>query len=530
VDALQRAIERRTAQRPSGAISFDVVIPTIGRPSLDALLRRLDTIDGPRPGRLVLVDDRAGPAAPLRVPFLSTLQPTIVASGGRGPAAARNAGWRHCAAPWIAFLDDDVVPSETWLTDLVHDLAAAGTHAGASHGRIVVPRPAGRKPYDAEREVGNLESAAWITADMAVRRPVLVETGGFDERFRRAYREDTDLALRMIDAGLDIAAGRRAVVHPVRSGTWRTSIRAQRGNSDDALMARLHGPDWRQRGRAPRGDLPAHVLVVALSTLAAGARLTGRRALARRMTVGAALLAAQGWVRRAARGPAEARELGRLAASSALIPFAATYWALWGRARAAWLAPAGPSDRWRARLPRAVLFDRDGTLIRDIPFNGDPDLVVPVDGAKAAVDRLRTRGVAVGVITNQSGIGRGLIDPAQVAAVNARVESLLGPFDVVHVCPHAPDDACSCRKPSPGMIIAAARELGVDPSECAVIGDIGADVDAALAAGARAVLVPNGETFVDEIVNAPEVAATIEHAVDLLLVDSRGVSPRGVSQ
>jgi histidinol-phosphate phosphatase family protein len=110
-------------------------------------------------------------------------------------------------------------------------------------------------------------------------------------------------------------------------------------------------------------------------------------------------------------------------------------------------------------------------------------------------------------VSNQSGVARGLINPDELARVNARVESLLGPFDTWQVCPHAPDAHCTCRKPEPGMVTAAARELGLTPSECLLIGDIGSDVDAALAAGARAVLVPTRDTKVDEIDHAHVVAA-----------------------
>ena len=155
----------------------------------------------------------------------------------------------------------------------------------------------------------------------------------------------------------------------------------------------------------------------------------------------------------------------------------------------------------------AVLFDRDGTLVHDVPYNTDPDLVAPVDGARAVLDDLRARGIPVGVVSNQSGLARGMITAAQLDAVNGRVEALLGPFDTWQVCPHGPEDGCPCRKPAPGLVLAAAAALGVDPRECVVIGDIGADVGAALAAGARAVLVPTPVTRADEVEHALEHAA-----------------------
>jgi histidinol-phosphate phosphatase family protein len=161
----------------------------------------------------------------------------------------------------------------------------------------------------------------------------------------------------------------------------------------------------------------------------------------------------------------------------------------------------------------AVLFDRDGTLVVDVPYNGDPGRVRPVPGARRAVDSLRARGIAVGVVTNQSGVARGLLTLDQVRAVNDQVERLLGPFDTWQVCPHGERDGCPCRKPRPGMVLAASAALGVPVCRITVIGDIGADVEAARAAGARAILVPTAQTRPEEIDAAPEVCSDLLDAV-----------------
>jgi HAD superfamily hydrolase (TIGR01662 family) len=176
--------------------------------------------------------------------------------------------------------------------------------------------------------------------------------------------------------------------------------------------------------------------------------------------------------------------------------------------------------------PSAMLFDRDGTLVVDVPYCGDPALVRPVPTALAALTLVREAGIPVGVVTNQSGIARGLLSHEQVAAVNRRVEALLGPFDVWEQCPHGADDGCSCRKPAPGMVLAAAARLGVPPERVAVIGDIGADVAAATAAGARAVLVPTPVTRAEEIAAAPVVRPDLLAAVRHLLGTEEG-SPAG---
>lgn len=175
--------------------------------------------------------------------------------------------------------------------------------------------------------------------------------------------------------------------------------------------------------------------------------------------------------------------------------------------------------------PEAVLFDRDGTLVVDVPYNGDPDRVRPVPGARAALDRLREAGLPLAVVSNQSGVARGLLTSEQVAAVNARVAELLGPFDAVLVCEHGPDDGCACRKPRPGLVVEAARRLGVDPLQCVLVGDIGTDVEAGLAAGARPVLVPTAVTRQEEVAVAPEVASDLEAAVDLVLAARYATAP-----
>ncbi|HEV3496409.1 MAG TPA: glycosyltransferase, partial [Actinomycetes bacterium] len=184
-------------------MTFDVVVPTVGRDSLRPLLEALATAEGPRPGRVLVVDDRPNRSAAL-LPGGAPAWVVVVQGPAAGPAAARNLGWRRASAEWVAFLDDDVVPGPGWSADLARDLAGLGPEVAASQGRVQVPMPSGRRPTDWERNVRGLETARWATADMAYRRSVLEEVGGFDERFHRAYREDADLGLRVVRAGYRI--------------------------------------------------------------------------------------------------------------------------------------------------------------------------------------------------------------------------------------------------------------------------------------------------------------------------------------
>jgi HAD superfamily hydrolase (TIGR01662 family) len=491
-------------------MTYAIVIPTIGRPSLDRLLAALDAAGGPPPSTVVVVDDRPRADEPLHLPATS-LPITLLHSGGRGPAAARNTGWRSCRAEWICFLDDDVVPGPQWLSQLADDLEAADDTVVGSQGRIAVPIRSDRRPTDDEWRTVRLADAQWITADMAYRRSALVACGGFDERFPRAYREDADIALRMTRGGGRIVTGTRETEHPVpeHRPSMLSSVRAQRGNRDDALMRHKHGRRWRAAIGEGRGRLPIHVVTTAAALLAAAAGGMRRRRLAGGALCCWLALTAEFALRRILSGPRTKAEIAAMAGSSALIPPVAVAQRLWGAWR---FRNAQPEP------PLAVLLDRDDTLIEDGPYLNDPAGVVALPDAKRALGRLRKHGLLLGVVTNQSGVAKGLISDAQLDAVNARVEELLGPFDCWQVCVH--DGGCACRKPAPGMVIAAADALGVATSRCVVIGDTGGDVAAALAAQAKAVLVPTAKTRCAEVSDArvnARVAGSLDEAVTLVL-------------
>jgi hypothetical protein len=331
---------RETAPDPD----YAVVIPTLGRPSLDACLRALAEGEGPRPRRIVLVDDRRlDDCAPLptRVPEALRGLVEVVPGCARGPAAARTAGWRPCSEPWIAFLDDDVVPGPSWAADLAADLAAAGPGTAGVQARITVPLPQNRRATDWERATAGLATARWITADMAYRRTALEEVGGFDERFPRAFREDADLALRVLDAGWGLARGIRRTTHPVRPADRWISVRVQAGNADDVLMNRVHGRSWWRRAGAPRGRLPRHLAV----TAAAAAALGCAAALRPRTAAACAGLwlagTAEFVLARVTPGPRTAPEVTTMAVTSVLIPPTAAYHWLRGVVRHRAVSPRG---------------------------------------------------------------------------------------------------------------------------------------------------------------------------------------------
>lgn len=343
------------AAGPAGG--WAVVVPSIGRPSLQALLDSLSALDPgtPRPTEVVVVDDRRDPRPPLAPTWESAVGQAavplrVVQSAARGPAAARNAGWRATTAAWAAFLDDDVLVPPGWSAALAADLAACAATDGASTGRIEVPLPTDRRPTDWERNTAALADAVWATADMAYRRAALVAVGGFDERFPRAYREDADVAVRVTRAGWGIRAGQREVTHPVRPADDRVSIRVQAGNADDALLRALYGRRWRTVARTGPGRGGWHAATVGAAGLAVGAALARRPGVAAGSALAWAGLTADFARRRIVPGPAPAdpafaAEVRRMVLTSMAIPPVAA----WHRARGAWrwrrgAVPWGPPD------------------------------------------------------------------------------------------------------------------------------------------------------------------------------------------
>jgi len=152
-------------------------------------------------------------------------------------------------------------------------------------------------------------------------------------------------------------------------------------------------------------------------------------------------------------------------------------------------------------LRRAVFFDRDGTLMEEVHYCSDPAKVRVFGGVPEALRSLKRAGFSIFIITNQSGIGRGLFTEAQYAAVAEEFLRQAGgeSIDATYYCPDVPGVPSICRKPEPGMVLAAAAEHRIDLAASYFVGDKIADVECGRRAGTRTVLVLTGYGATQEV-------------------------------
>lgn len=147
-------------------------------------------------------------------------------------------------------------------------------------------------------------------------------------------------------------------------------------------------------------------------------------------------------------------------------------------------------------MKRFVLIDRDGTINVEKHYLSDPDQLELYPGAAWAIRRLNALGLGVAVVTNQSGVARGYFDLARLDEIHTRLYALLeaegAMVDGLYICPHGPEDDCTCRKPLPGMVEQAVAEHGFDPKQSFMIGDKEVDVEMGHAVGAVSLLVRTG--------------------------------------
>lgn len=180
---------------------------------------------------------------------------------------------------------------------------------------------------------------------------------------------------------------------------------------------------------------------------------------------------------------------------------------------------------------KAIFLDKDGTLIPDIPYNVNPDLISLEEGAVDGLYCLQAIGYLLIIISNQSGVALGLFPEKELTGVHEKIRQLLEDnqikLDGFYYCPHHPSGSvqgynirCDCRKPDPGLILRASQDLNIDLSASWMIGDILNDVEAGNKAGCRTILIDNGnetEWLINQSRQPEFTATTIKEAADYIL-------------
>jgi glycosyltransferase involved in cell wall biosynthesis len=309
-----------------------VVIPTHARPALlQRCLSALAGQDSPAESFEIIVVEDGGPGLAKDVVERASdtfpIAMSYIAVPRGGPAAARNSGWQAARGEIIAFTDDDTIPDRRWLSEGARSIAEG---ADVVSGRTVVPLPP--TPTDADRNTQGLERATLATCNAFCRRGLLEATGGFDHRFRRAYREDSDLEFTLRKAGARLVSNPLAlVVHPPRAESRFVSLSQQQHQLYDALLYRKHPEDFRKSIRAWP---PFAYYSVVLAQIVTAVGIIGRRP--RLASIGLLVWAPQllRFFQRRARGTrATFPDRFALLLTSIAIPPLAIYWRLRGALR-----------------------------------------------------------------------------------------------------------------------------------------------------------------------------------------------------
>lgn len=150
---------------------------------------------------------------------------------------------------------------------------------------------------------------------------------------------------------------------------------------------------------------------------------------------------------------------------------------------------------------RAIFLDRDGTILKEVEYLSDPDLIEILPEVEESILRLNKLGFLKIVITNQSAVGRGIITIDRLEEIHSTLRALLRKkgieLDAIYFCPHRPEDNCDCRKPSNKMLLQAAREHNIDLTKSFVIGDRLMDVLMGKSVGAKTIVIPSRWTSLD---------------------------------
>jgi D-glycero-D-manno-heptose 1,7-bisphosphate phosphatase len=174
----------------------------------------------------------------------------------------------------------------------------------------------------------------------------------------------------------------------------------------------------------------------------------------------------------------------------------------------------------RQERNKVVVLDRDGTIVVYRQYLADPDALQFAAGAEPGLRKMAGMGFRLVVITNQSGIARGLFSLSTLQQIHERLrqmlESIGAPVDGIYVCPHGPADGCECRKPKLGLMRQACEELGFDMAESIVIGDKDSDVEFGRRAGALTLLIGSPESRSSSLASPDYIVESLQQAAQII--------------
>lgn len=317
--------------------ALSVVVPTYRRPDLmrRCLCALLQQRLPPGHYEIIVVHDGPDEHFGKRFDDIAKSSPVSVRMfclpANRGPAAARNFGWRRARGWLIAFTDDDCIPATDWLLEMqaAYDgVSLTGTRRMAAFSGVTrVPIP--KTPTDYELNISRLEQAPFITANCAITKSALRMVNGFDEDFKTAWREDSDMQFRLTYHHIPIVKTRAVVVHPVRKVPWGACLRDEKKGMYDALLYKKH-PQKFEAEVGGKGILRQYYLTLA----AAGVAATGIVLKWPAITyLGASVwLFSWGWLlrKRLVRTSRAPRHVIEMAATSPFLPILSVFWRWYG--------------------------------------------------------------------------------------------------------------------------------------------------------------------------------------------------------
>jgi glycosyltransferase involved in cell wall biosynthesis len=316
------------------SIKVSVVIPTFKRPALLLkCLAQLARQDFPKERyEVIVVTDGIDLETVTKVTEfyhpISFFNLSCYSLGKKqGPAAARNRGAQYANGELIAFTDDDCLPQPDWISEYWKAYDALQEKEAAFTGQTVVPHST--RPTDYERNIAQLETAEFITANCAITKTAFNRVGGFDEDFKMAWREDSDMNFKLLKASIQIHPVKNAtVVHPVRKAVWGVSLKEQKKGLFNALLYKKHEQLYRQK--IDSTALWNYYSMLLLFFMSLTGFINGFYLLALIPFIGWLILVIEFIVRRLRSTSKQMSHIVEMIITSLLIPFLSVFWSLYG--------------------------------------------------------------------------------------------------------------------------------------------------------------------------------------------------------